>query len=93
MTTEETESEKHLRRLLDFERKQRKEERDRLHMQIDFLEERNKAWGAAYLLGLFEGVSFERLLKSKAKAAGAEHVARFLREKAASCEPHRCPEK
>lgn len=89
---DETENERHLRRLLDFERKQRAEERERLHKQIDLLEERNKAWGAAYLLNLFESVVWERLLKSKTKAAGAEHVARFLREKAASCEPYR-PEK
>lgn len=89
---DETENERHLRRLLDFERKQRAEERERLHKQIDLLQERNKAWGAAYLLGLFEGVVWERLLKSKAKAAGAEHVVRFLREKAESCEPYR-PEK
>lgn len=89
---DETENEQHLRKMLAFERKQWSEERERLHKQIDLLQERNKAWGAAYLLGLFEGVVWERLLKSKAKAAGAEHVARFLREKAASCEPYR-PEK
>lgn len=87
--SDETENEQHLRKMLAFERKQWSEERERLHKQIDLLQERNKAWGAAYLLGLFEGVVWERLLKSKAKAAGAEHVVRFLREKAESCEPYR----
>lgn len=90
---DETEKEQHLRRLLDFERKQRADERERLYKQIDTLEERNKAWGAAYLLGLFEGVVWDRLLKSKAKAAGAEYVVQFLREQSAraGCEPNPRP--
>lgn len=88
MTTEESESEKHLRKLLDFERKQRKEERDRLHLYIDQLKRDGYRIGAAQLLGyLDDGIVWERVLGSKAKAAGARHVVDMLKRIAAVQNP------
>lgn len=88
MTTEETESEKHLRRLLDFERKQRKEEKERLHIYIDQLKRDGHRIGAAQILGyLDEGIVWERRLGSKAKAAGARHVVDMLKRIAAVQDP------
>lgn len=82
---EETESEKHLHRLLDFERKQRKEEKERLHTYIDQLKRDGYKIGAAQILGyLDEGIVWERVLGSKAKAAGARHVVDMLKGIAAA---------
>lgn len=85
---EETETEQHLRRMLDFERKQRKEERDRLHIYIDQLKKDGYRIGAAQILGyLEEGIVWERRLGSKAKAAGARYVVDMLKRIAAVQDP------
>lgn len=85
---EETEKEQHLYRMIAFERKQRKEERDRLHTYIEQLKQDGYRIGAAQILGyLDEGIVWERVLGSKAKAAGARHVVDMLKRISAAQDP------
>lgn len=82
---EETEKEQHLYRMLAFERKQHKEERERLHKYIDQLKQDGYRIGASQILGwLDEGIVWERRLGSKAEAAGARYVVDMLKGIAAA---------
>jgi hypothetical protein len=78
---EETEREKHLMKVIAFERKQYAEERERRGIYIDHLEKLARKNHAIRLIELLETVNWEggpdKLTKAQAK--GAEAVVKILR--------------
>jgi hypothetical protein len=78
---EETETEKHLHKTIEFERKQSEEQIKRYHMRIDQLEKLAHKNHAIRLVEILEEFNWEAHSTglTKAQAKGAEYVVKLLR--------------
>jgi len=78
---EETETEKHLRKVIDFERKQSEDQIKRLYVWIDQLEKLAHKNHAIRLVEILEDFNWEASSTklTKAQAKGAEYVVKLLR--------------
>jgi hypothetical protein len=79
--TEETETEKHLYKVIEFERKQSEDQIKRYHTRIDQLEKLAHKNHAIRLVEILEEFNWEASSTklTKAQAKGAEYVVKLLR--------------